>query len=228
MTRNLTPALDNNYDITLSRPSDPFAVKNWMDLIGHLPSSSEALADISGTQSCIQTHLKQARLQQIFWNNGKAKPLLTMRFVRSIRFTASETNKNLDTSVFFTHLGKHFYPFAWAGKKFYPFSELCKKNYPYSQQFDWYFITKIKGKIKREQAKPPKFSACGGLKKHKNSLIQSHSAKKQYLLSFFGLNRRFAAILGVFFLPVLKSKKTLFGPWASQARPPHASVNQAL
>ena len=44
--------------------------------------------------------------------------------------------------------------------------------------------TKTKGKIKRKRAKTPNISACGGLKGHYNSSIQSVSVKNRVLIIF--------------------------------------------
>ena len=80
------------------------------------------------------------------------------------------------------------------------------------------FSTQIKGKIKRERAKTPKFRACGGLKGHYNSLIQSFSVIA--VLFLFVFYRRFAANnFGVIFFYLLskvkKNCQALIASWQS-------------
>ena len=133
--------------------------------------------------------------------------------------TTVPSHETLCITVFFcTRTGTKRYP-NWsateiAGTKKYPggaaryqkITNLRHTYLPNKKVFEPE-TNKIKGKIKRERAKTPKFPACGGLKKHNNSLMQYLNAKSIiFLIIFVGLNRREAAnFVCVCFLPVSKS-----------------------
>ena len=64
------------------------------------------------------------------------------------------------------------------GKKITHISEIWQNFYPNSE-------TKIKGEIKREQAKTPKFRACGGLNGKNNNLMHHFSVNNIILFTFW-------------------------------------------
>ena len=96
-----------------------------------------------------------------------------------------KSNHNCWSSNNYIHIWESDFQnvYIWTKRK-NPYINILPKFLTIWKLYNEVFITKIKGKPKGLQAKPPKFRACGGLKNQKSSLIKPFSTRSNMVIDF--------------------------------------------